>query len=147
MTEFNTTYDGLPIANEKPFAACIVVYRDTPGGYSLLILHRAHEGPDHQGDWAWTPPSGARLPYEPILNCAARELREETGLVLDLIAVPHAAEEVAVYVARAPAECVVMLDGEHDRYEWLSPSEAVARCKPEIVGDEILAALRAVARG
>ena len=24
-----------------------------------------------------------------------------------------------------------MLDHEHDRYEWVSPSEAVARCSPE----------------
>ncbi|MGD2155597.1 MAG: NUDIX hydrolase [Anaerolineales bacterium] len=36
------------------------------------------------GDWSWTPPSGARYPGEPIEDCAWRELKEETGVVIDL---------------------------------------------------------------
>ncbi len=69
-----TTWDGKPISPEPPFGASVVVYRRGAAGVEFLILHRAHSGPEFDGDWAWTPPSGARLPHEPILACAEREL-------------------------------------------------------------------------
>ena len=77
------TYDGLPIAQDPPHGAAIIVRRpapDAPGGREYLVLHRAHHGPDYAGDWAWTPPSGSRQPGEPVLGAALRELAEETGL-------------------------------------------------------------------
>jgi 8-oxo-dGTP pyrophosphatase MutT (NUDIX family) len=42
-------------------------------------IWRLHNGPDYAGACAWTPPSGARLPGEPVEDCARRELRDETG--------------------------------------------------------------------
>ena len=57
-----TTYDGEPIAEDAPFGATVVVYRRVGDGLELLVLHRAHDGPDHEGDWAWTPPAGAGKP-------------------------------------------------------------------------------------
>jgi len=50
------------------------------GGWEYLPLHRAHRGAGYAGDWAWTPPSGARLPGEPVLAGALRELKEEAGI-------------------------------------------------------------------
>ena len=76
------TWDGLPVAQDQPHGAAVVVRRAgaVAGGYEYLILHRAHHGRDHDGDWAWTPPSGSRQPGEPVLAAALRELAEETGV-------------------------------------------------------------------
>lgn len=79
-----TTWDGKPVAAEPPFGASIIVCRKAGEGHEFLVLHRGQQGPDFSGDWAWTPPSGARYPGESIYDCARRELREETGLSLPM---------------------------------------------------------------
>jgi 8-oxo-dGTP pyrophosphatase MutT (NUDIX family) len=132
----DTTEDGQPIAKEKPFGACIVIYRESGGERQFLIMHRAHDGPDYDGDWAWTPPSGSRWPGEAIDDCARRELAEETGLDLPLIAAPYDDETFAVYVACVEADCVIAIDSEHDRFEWVSEAEAKRRCTPAVVAAE-----------
>src|SRR5689334_8450153 len=108
--ERDITWDGLPIAQEPPFGAVVVVFRDGGSGCELLLLHRAHSGPDYSGDWAWTPPSGARLPGEPIEACARRELGEETGLSLQLTHTDCGSEDWPVYIAEAPLDAHVVLD-------------------------------------
>ena len=131
-----TTWDGRPIAREAPFGATVVVWRDNPAGREWLVLHRAHHGPDYAGEWAWTPPSGARQPGESIDECARRELREETGL--DLAPEPvDPGEEWALYTAAAPPDAEVRVDPEHDAFAWLSLDEACARCRPQTVADAI----------
>ena len=60
------TWDGLPVAGEPPFGATVVVLRRLPGRTEFLLLHRRHNGPTFQGDWAWGPPSGARWPGEAV---------------------------------------------------------------------------------
>jgi 8-oxo-dGTP pyrophosphatase MutT (NUDIX family) len=130
------TWDGLPVARENPVAAAIVVWRRGPsGGREFLVLHRRHHGPDYAGDWAWTPPAGARQPGESPKSAAVRELREETGLDLALVALESATEAVALFAAEAPADAEVVLEPEHDRFEWLSLEEAVTRCLPPVVGE------------
>src|SRR5690606_37772482 len=74
--EMETTYDGKPIAKERPYGAMIDVYRVDDGEAPFLVLYRAKHGPDYEGDWAWTPPCGARQAGETILKCAQRELWE-----------------------------------------------------------------------
>jgi ADP-ribose pyrophosphatase YjhB (NUDIX family) len=132
-----TTYDGVPIADEPPFGASIVVYRRTPSGLEFLMLHRAHHGADFEGDWAWTPPAGSRQPGEPIEVCARRELHEEVRLELSITACDHDAKEWAVYFAEAPADAEVILDAEHDRFVWIGLNDAVARCSPPLVGAQL----------
>lgn len=126
-----TTWDGLPIAAEPPFGATVVVHRRTPSGLELLLLHRAHHGPAYEGDWAWTPPAGSRLPGEDILACAHRELAEEAGLRdVQLTRLPSS-EEWAMYACEVDPDAVVdLVDPEHDRYEWVTPPVAVDRSKP-----------------
>jgi RimJ/RimL family protein N-acetyltransferase/8-oxo-dGTP pyrophosphatase MutT (NUDIX family) len=127
----DTTWDGLPIAPDNPRGAGVVVRRD--GAY--LLLHRHHNGPSYEGDWAWTSPSGARLPGEPILAGAERELHEEAGLSgLDLRPVDLSGGW-AVFAAAAPPLSTIVIDAEHDRYEWLSYADAVARLAPASVVD------------
>jgi 8-oxo-dGTP pyrophosphatase MutT (NUDIX family) len=125
-----TTWDGTPISPEPPHGATVVVFRRMPDGIEVLMLHRAQRGADYEGDWAWTPPAGARLPGEPIEACARRELLEETGLDLAPRLTDCGSDDWWVYVAEAPADARVMLDREHDRYEWSPVDVAVARCRP-----------------
>jgi len=131
------TWDGLPVSRDPPYGATIVVYRRQGGRVVYLILHRAHHGPAYEGDWAWGPPAGARLPGEPVEACARRELREETGLRLPLARVSDPGETWQVYMAEAPRDAEVRLSPEHDRYAWLAADAAAARCRPPLVAAQI----------
>src|SRR4051794_15449608 len=132
--KIETTWDGLPVAREKPYGASILVWRRGRGGREWLVLHRAHQGPAYAGEWAWTPPAGARLPREAVHACAERELHEETGLSLPLSETGLGSDEWLLFAAGAPSEVQIRLDDEHDRYEWLSLEDAAARCFPPLVG-------------
>jgi 8-oxo-dGTP pyrophosphatase MutT (NUDIX family) len=145
-----TTWDGLPVARERPYACCIVVWREGENGREFLLLHRlAPGGPGFEGEWAWTPPSGARLPGEGPDEAASRELREETGLTLPLTSAVAAAasDDVAVYVAQAPSDAEVVLDEEHDEFVWLSLDEAAARCLPAVVAAGLTSAAASIDPG
>jgi aminoglycoside 6'-N-acetyltransferase len=127
-----TTWDGLPIAPDDPRGATVVVRRDD--GH-VLLLHRAHHGPDFHGDWAWTAPAGARQPGEPILPAALRELAEETGLTDLPVAPVDLSAHWAHFVTEAPTGTAIdLVDAEHDRYEWVPAAEAIARLRPTGVG-------------
>lgn len=129
-----TTWDGKEISPEPPYGSMVVVYRFIDDDLWILLLHRAHHGTVYEGDWAWTPPSGARQPGEAIEVCARRELEEEAGLILTIQLTDCGDEEWYVYVAEDTEECIVrLIDQEHDRYEWVRTEEAVSRCKPERV--------------
>jgi 8-oxo-dGTP pyrophosphatase MutT (NUDIX family) len=123
------TWDDVPIADEPPYGASVVVYRRGAKGLELLLLHRGHLGPE-EGDWSWTPPSGARWQGEAIDACARRELSEETGLELPLKDTACGDDEWHIYLAEASHADGVVLDNEHDRYLWLSPREAIAKVSP-----------------
>jgi 8-oxo-dGTP pyrophosphatase MutT (NUDIX family) len=136
MVDPATTWDGLPVAPEPPYACAVVVWRDVPSGREFLLLHRrVPGGADYEGEWAWTPPSGARQPGEEPDAAAARELEEEIGLTLPLTLLPDASatEDVALYVAEAPPHAEVVLDDEHDRFLWLPLDEALPKCLPPVV--------------
>ncbi len=128
-----TTWDGLPVSEEKPFGATVAVWRRAGGSLEWLVLHRKHRGPNYEGDWAWSPPAGACLPDEALDDCARRELLEETGLELSLEPTGCGTEEWAVFVAEAPGDVDVAISAEHDRFEWLSLADASARCLPAVV--------------
>ena len=140
MSAGRTTYDGEPIAEEPPFGATVVVWRRVGAAVELLVLHRAHEGPEYEGDWAWTPPAGARKPREDLHGCALRELKEETGLEIPIRRTPLAGDWPA-YEGEVAADAAIVLDAEHDRFAWVDAGEALARCRPAIVGEQIRAAL------
>jgi predicted metal-dependent hydrolase len=136
-----TTWDDRPMATHKPYGCSVVVWRRRELGREYLILHRrAPGGPEFEGDWAWTPPSGARQPDESPDDAARRELCEETGLELPITRTDVGKEQWAVYVAEAPPDAEIVLDAEHDRAAWLSLEAAVQACLPAMVG----ASLRAV---
>ena len=133
------TWDGLPVAGDPPHGSAIVVRRpgpaatgEAPGG-EYLLLHRAHRGPGYAGDWAWTSPSGARLPGEPVLGAARRELAEETGIESAELRPCDLSGAWAVFVADLPSGTQVRLDAEHDSFAWLTAAQAAQRLLPEHV--------------
>jgi len=129
------TYDGLPIAPDEPYGAAIVVRRAA----RYLILHRAQHGPAYEGDWAWTPPSGSRQPGEAVLGAALRELTEEAGFVAapaDLRVLDLSGRWVR-FGLEVAASTQARVDPEHDRFDWVDPAEAIARCRPAAVADGI----------
>jgi 8-oxo-dGTP pyrophosphatase MutT (NUDIX family) len=143
-----TTWDGVPIADENPRGCSAIVWRGSPRRPEFLILHRRAAGPaDFEGDWAWTPPAGSRQPGEDISQTVVRELREETGLELTCELTTLGTEEWVVYLAEAPDDASVVLDHEHDRLRWLSAEDAAKRCLPAHVGETILAAHRLLVAG
>jgi 8-oxo-dGTP pyrophosphatase MutT (NUDIX family) len=138
MAEIEATWDGLPVARERPYACVVVVWRHVDRRREFLLLHRlAPGGVSFEGEWAWTPPSGARQPGETPDAAARRELQEEVGLELPLTYLrdASASEDVAVYVAEAPADVEVVLDEEHDRFVWLTLEEALPKCLPPVVAE------------
>ena len=128
-----TTWDGKPISPKPPYGATIVVYRQNQRNLEYLILHRSHNDSGYEGDWAWTPPSGARYPGEPVEKCAVRELKEETGLVLQIEQTPYGTEDWLVYIAEVKVKDQIILGLEHDRYKWVPLEEAMRCCQPENV--------------
>jgi 8-oxo-dGTP pyrophosphatase MutT (NUDIX family) len=134
------TWDGLPVSDEKPHGASVIVWRRGGLGREFLVLHRRHAGGiEFEGDWAWTPPSGARFPGEALEDAARRELLEEAGLDLPFELGDLGSDDWAVFVAEAPADVLVALDDEHDRFLWLPAAEASAKCHPPLVGRTLLA--------
>ena len=141
------TSDGQPISREPPYGACVIVRRRGEGGDDeWLVLHRAHHGPAYEGDWAWGPPAGARLPGEPIEECARRELREEAGLELEVVPTDCGLREWPLFAAEASPDADVTLSPEHDAFRWLPLDAAAALCLPTRVADGIRAVAETVGR-
>jgi predicted metal-dependent hydrolase len=133
-----TTWDRRPVAGERPYGSSVVVWRRSEGQREYLVLHRRAAGAaDYAGDWAWTPPSGARQPGEDIEAAARRELLEETGLELSLTPTELGSAEWRLFHAETAADARVVLDEEHDRYRWVSAEEAARICLPAQVGRSI----------
>jgi 8-oxo-dGTP pyrophosphatase MutT (NUDIX family) len=122
--------------------ASAVVWRRGAEGVEVLLLHRAVHGAAYDGDWAWSPPGGALRLGETHLECAARELLEETGLDLPVARLRGVANGFAAHVAELTHDEDIVLSDEHDRFEWVPIADACERCRPAVVAETLRAAER-----
>jgi aminoglycoside 6'-N-acetyltransferase len=140
------TWDGLAIAADDPRGSTVAVRRfDDAGEIKLLALHRAANGPDYEGEWAWTSPAGARQPGEAIFAAALRELAEETGIVSDDVWAVDLSARWALFACDVPGDLEVdLVDVEHDRFAWLTADAATSRILPTWVADEQIRRVAAI---
>jgi len=110
------------------------VFRRENGRIQYLILYRKHLGTQYEGDWAWGPPGGARLPDESLEDCATREMLEETGVGVPLMRTSFGIDDWVVFVAEVEDDDIVLSD-EHDRLRWVGLDDAVASCLPRFVAE------------
>lgn len=112
----------------------VLVLRRTAKGWNALALRRA---PDTRCPASWEMVHGKVEPGESLEAAARRELREETGLVAEMLLsvtmhpfylVPHGTVQLAaVFAAVVPPDALVALGPEHDRHAWLTLSQARRR--------------------
>lgn len=125
--------------------ASAIVWRRGARGPEVLLLHRFVNGTDYEGDWAWCPPGGALDPGETHLECAERELFEETGLDLPLVRLHGIDNGFAAHLGElASADAEIVLSEEHDRYEWVPIDDAIVRCLPDVVAGTLRVAKRSM---
>ena len=108
-------------------------YRWREGALEFLVLRRA-EGHAYAGTWRMV---GGKIDAgETAWQAALREMAEETSLAVQRFwAIPSVnafyewQRDVVALVPAFAAEAsgAVVLDGEHDRAEWLPPEEAAER--------------------
>ncbi len=87
------------------------------------------------GPQKWDIPGGRIEPEEPLEEALAREITEETGLVLKSLEKLLAAQDIFVEVKNlhvvrltysASAEGDVVISDEHDEHRWMSLDEILA---------------------
>jgi 8-oxo-dGTP diphosphatase len=95
----------------------------------------------------WDIPGGRIEPEEALSDALAREVYEETALVLDKPAELLAAQDIFVpskslHVVRltyqAPASGKVSISNEHDEYKWMTQEEIAAEPHVDSYMKEVL---------
>ena len=109
-------------------ATAVYVVRRQAGEIEMLFLRRS--GGRFAGQW-W-PVTGTREASEDPIQCALRELQEETGLTpsalfqTDLTAPVEGGGYLRIFVAAVDASAAVCMNWEHDAYRWCASEAAHA---------------------
>ena len=114
---------------------CDVLVRHTDGSYLLM---RRDPRKRHGGLWEATA-GGSALQGETPLDCARRELREETGIQaeelreLGRVKGPDTHYVEFLCVTDCPKDGVTLQEGETVAYRWVSREELTAMREAELV--------------
>lgn len=134
-----TLVRGEPVPDGLYHLVCDVIVRHTDGSYLLMLRdRRKHFG----GMWEATA-GGSALKGEDPLTCAARELREETGIEAeDITEVGRVAGGHALYaeflcVTGCAKDSVVLQQGETEAYRWVSKDELLSMKHDELVTERM----------
>lgn len=118
---------------------CDVIVQHTDGSYLLMQRDwRKHFG----GMWEATA-GGAALQKETPLECATRELREETGIDAEnLLEVGQETTGNTIYVeflcvTSCKKDSIALQEGETIAYRWVSRDELIAMKKSELVTERM----------
>ncbi len=140
----------LDLVRHPGAAAVVPVSGD---GKALLLRQYRHAA----GGWLWEIPAGTLEPGEPPLECARRELAEETGfeaarftLLTTLIPCPgYSDERISVYLALELTPAVQSLDADEVITVCPTPLEEAVRmvhageiCDAKSIAGILLAAAR-----
>ena len=118
---------------------CDVIVRHTDGSFLLMQRDTRKQ---YGGMWEATA-GGSALWDESPLECAARELREETGIVSEcLTEVGRVRSHDTFYVeylcvTDCKKDSITLQEGETIAYKWVSKSELVAMKKSELVTERM----------
>lgn len=118
---------------------CDIIVRHTEGEYLLMKRDpRKHFG----GMWEATA-GGAAIHNETPLECAVRELREETGIAAnELVEVGRTSNRNTFFVeylcvTDCAKDSVVLQAGETVAYKWVSREELLSMKKSELVTERM----------
>lgn len=116
---------------------CEIIVRHTDGDYLLMQRdRRKHFG----GMWEATA-GGSALQGEAPIDCAIRELYEETGIVAKKLTEvgrvidekKHSLYVEFLCVTDFPKDSIILQNGETSDYKWVSKDELVAMTRSELV--------------
>jgi len=145
----------IPIEPERvPQAAVSLILRDAEGSAQTLIIKRAERPGDHWSGHLALPGGRAQIEDGDLIATAARETYEEVGIdlldggefigQLEILAPTNARLpriEVTPFVAVAPPEFALRLNGEVARAFWISIADLKREgrsCSFSIPGDGVI---------
>ena len=132
---------GEPIPDGYYHLVCEIIVKHNDGSYLLMQRDkRKHLG----GMWEATA-GGSALQGETPLTCAARELREETGIVSGEFTevgrvLHHGHKSIYVeYLCKTDADKnrIILQDGETADYKWVTKEELLEMKKSELATQRI----------
>ena len=132
---------GEPIPDGHYHLVCEIIVKHNDGSYLLMQRDkRKHLG----GMWEATA-GGSALQGEAPLTCAARELREETGIVSGEFTevgrvLHHGHKSIYVeYLCKTDADKnrIILQDGETADYKWVTKEELLEMKKSELATQRI----------
>lgn len=127
------------IPNGMFHLVCDVIVKHTDGSYLLMQRDKRKA---YGGMWEATA-GGSALQNETPLECAIRELREETGIISDnLVEVGRTQNEVTFYVEFLcvtdwDKSNITLQDGETIAYKWVSKDELLSMKKSKLATERM----------
>ena len=127
---------------------CDIIVRHTDGSYLLMQRDRRKR---FGGMWEATA-GGSALQNESPLECAIRELREETGIAAEnLVEVGRVRSHDTFYCeflcqTSCKKDSVTLQEGETVAYRWVSREELVSMKKEELVTERMQSFIRELQR-